>query len=153
MSGHLPFFFTSCSWAAQLQCLHRLCPATLPTAEHLDLHIKQTHFASPHQTHIGIHPFNSLAAVHAAAERYQPPLIYEDFSQATPLTTRSHNPDKKIHSMCTKCDETFSRPADLERHAKKHLPGMKVHKCLVAGCDYEGNYWKDKLDQHFRKRH
>lgn len=54
---------------------------------------------------------------------------------------------------CPTCNRTFSRVTDLERHAKKHDPGMRVYHCDVVGCEYQGNYRKDKRDAHVRMCH
>ncbi|MCJ1451643.1 hypothetical protein MMC28_001983 [Mycoblastus sanguinarius] len=54
---------------------------------------------------------------------------------------------------CTQCGRTFGRVSDLERHAKKHDPGMRIYGCHVEGCEYEGSYRKDKLDAHVKGRH
>ena len=53
-------------------------------------------------------------------------------------------------ALCTKCNQTFGRQADLERHALKHRP--KNIKCHVQGCKYR-TYRKDKLGEHVRRRH
>ena len=50
---------------------------------------------------------------------------------------------------CTTCTKTFSRQADMVRHAKKHS-GERQYLCPVAGCKYKGSYRQDKLDQHRR---
>ena len=37
---------------------------------------------------------------------------------------------------CPNCQRTFTRVADLERHAKKHRPGSKAFQCAIKGCKY-----------------
>lgn len=61
-------------------------------------------------------------------------------------------PPVPLRPMCTKCNKTFSRQSDLERHAKIHQADCKVFKCQVGGCTYS-NYRKDKLSEHVRRRH
>ena len=53
-------------------------------------------------------------------------------------------------ALCKKCDRTFGRQSDLERHAKKH--GPKNIKCQVQGCKYR-TYRNDKLGEHMIRRH
>ena len=53
-------------------------------------------------------------------------------------------------ALCKKCNQTFKRQSDLERHAKKH--GPKNVKCQVHGCKYR-TYRNDKLGEHMRRRH
>ena len=53
---------------------------------------------------------------------------------------------------CPTCDQSFSRKADLERHARVHRPGSKVHRCPHAGCGYSSTR-KDKLNEHARRPH
>ncbi|KAM0796002.1 hypothetical protein BDR22DRAFT_893691 [Usnea florida] len=61
-------------------------------------------------------------------------------------------PPIQQRALCTQCPRTFSRLSDLERHAKKHLPGPKEFKCHAHGCKYE-SHRKDKLVEHMRRRH
>ena len=53
---------------------------------------------------------------------------------------------------CATCDKSFSRKADLERHARVHQPNSKVHHCPHAGCGYS-YHRKDKVDEHARRPH
>lgn len=53
---------------------------------------------------------------------------------------------------CAECNKSFTRKADLDRHAKKHQVDAKVFRCGVAGCTFD-NYRKDKVSVHIRRRH
>ena len=53
---------------------------------------------------------------------------------------------------CAKCNKSFTRKADLDRHAKKHQADAKVFRCGVVGCTFD-NYRKDKVSVHIRRRH
>ena len=53
---------------------------------------------------------------------------------------------------CSICGKSFSRQADLERHAKKHRADATVHHCPHAGCAYS-YHRKDKVDEHARRLH
>lgn len=58
--------------------------------------------------------------------------------------------------VCPSCSRTFTRPSDLQRHVKKHVPGGKPFECSEPGCKYKGElgfYRKDKLLSHMRNRH
>ena len=71
-------------------------------------------------------------------------------------TSRSALPgldNAKAPIVCLTCAQTFTRRADLKRHTKKHQPNMRVYHCYVEGCNYRGNYRKDKLQQHVSNRH
>ena len=59
----------------------------------------------------------------------------------------------KPRSTCKTCRKSFTRPSDLNRHAKKHQPGARIYTCSIAGCDYEGSYRKDKLAAHVKNCH
>ena len=82
----------------------------------------------------------------------QPPL-----ANGTNVTALSANTGRqrvmKSRSTCKTCRKSFSRPSDLNRHAKKHQPGTRIYTCSVAKCDYEGSYRKDKLAAHVRNCH
>ena len=86
------------------------------------------------------------------AETSQP--ILDD---GTNLTASSANASRqrvmKPRPVCKTCRKSFSRPSDLDRHAKKHQPGARIHMCSVPGCDYEGSYRKDKLTAHVKNCH
>ena len=88
-----------------------------------------------------INPFDQL--------QYQPPL---DLNQ----NQHVNNPDNtkiRRRAVCETCNRTFSRHSDLERHAKKHQPGLVVFHCDVDNCDYKGSYRKDKLQAHVKRCH
>lgn len=58
--------------------------------------------------------------------------------------------------VCPSCNKTFTRPYDLQRHAKKHIPGGKPFEYPVQDCKYKeelGFYRKDKLFSHMRSVH
>lgn len=61
-------------------------------------------------------------------------------------------PDGRPRWACTACVNTFSRRADMERHAKKHS-AVREFQCDVAGCGYRGAYRQDNLEQHARNSH
>ena len=86
------------------------------------------------------------------AETSQPIL-----NDGTNLTAPSANTGRqrvmKPRPICKTCHKSFSRPSDLDRHAKKHQPGARIHMCSVPGCDYEGSYRKDKLTAHVKNCH
>jgi len=54
---------------------------------------------------------------------------------------------------CTHCQKTFSRKADLQRHAQKHQSGEPQFQCGVKGCDYGGSHRLDKMGSHIKNRH
>lgn len=86
------------------------------------------------------------------AETSQPTL-----ANGTNLTALSANTGRqrfmKTRSTCKACRKSFSRPSDLNRHAKKHQPGARIYTCSISGCDYEGSYRKDKLAAHVKNCH
>ena len=94
----------------------------------------------------------SSGDMEAVAETPQPTL-----ANGTNLTALSANNGRqrvmKTRSTCTTCRKSFTRPSDLNRHAKKHQPGARIFTCSVAGCDYEGSYRKDKLTAHVKNCH
>ena len=51
------------------------------------------------------------------------------------------------------CPKTFTRDADMQRHAKKHRHGEPQFQCGVRDCGYGGCNRRDKIIQHFRNRH
>lgn len=56
--------------------------------------------------------------------------------------------------VCFTCNKTFTRPSDLRRHAKKHMPDGRTFDCPIQGCRYKGQmgfYRKDKLDAHMER--
>lgn len=54
---------------------------------------------------------------------------------------------------CVQCRLSFTRKADLDRHAKIHQAGAKTFRCkVVKGCGY-ASLRKDKLTEHVRRRH
>ena len=59
----------------------------------------------------------------------------------------------KARSTCKTCRKSFTRPSDLNRHAKKHQPEARIYTCSIAECDYEGSYRKDKLAAHVKNCH
>ena len=77
-----------------------------------------------------------------------------NLSRAIPHSTTHHsNVVGRARSTCTTCNKTFSRRSDMERHAKKHQPTMRIYHCSVRGCEYEGSYRKDKLEAHVKNCH
>lgn len=98
------------------------------------------------------HTAYSSREMEGVAETSQP--ILDD---GTNLTAPSANTGRqrvmKPRPVCKTCRKSFSRPSDLDRHAKKHQPGAKIHTCSVPGCDYEGSYRKDKLTAHVKNCH
>jgi len=130
---HLPESFT---------CIHPGCTTCSPTADSLDRHIR-AHFAKAEKKLARLlpyHPFDSLAALHAAASKSNPPLTLSSASAGTPtsvqtptnsimsqtqspISTNSSVQSEGGRPTCQICNQSFSRFADLERHAKKHQPG------------------------------
>ena len=53
---------------------------------------------------------------------------------------------------CPTCGRSFSRKADLDRHAKMHRPDARVFSCGVVNCDFS-SYRKDKVSDHIGRRH
>ena len=98
------------------------------------------------------HTFHSTGDMERVAETSQPIPV-----NGTNLTPRATNSGRqrvtKPRSTCNTCRKSFSRPSDLDRHAKKHQPGSRAYTCSVAGCDYEGSYRKDKLTAHVKNCH
>ena len=80
--------------------------------------------------------------------QFQPPV---ELNQSQ----RCNNPENKTRgrSVCETCNRTFSRHSDLERHAKKHQPGLVLFHCSVDNCEYKGSYRKDKLQAHVKRCH
>ena len=98
------------------------------------------------------HKACSYGGMEGAAQTSQP--ILDD---GTNLTAPSANTGRqrvmKPRPVCKTCHKSFSRPSDLDRHARKHQPGARIHTCSVPGCDYEGSYRKDKLTAHMKNCH
>ena len=125
----------------------------LPMAqeEHYPLHGQDnrsvTGLAAPRQSWIGSPVLHT-----PEAQPPQPPRI--------PLETMTSSPSGSTgaaaRASCPHCEKTFSREADMERHAKKHLPEAKTFQCFVEGCRYNGEkgfYRRDKLMAHQRAKH
>ena len=73
--------------------------------------------------------------------------------QKTPYATRDNGLDLATQRpTCAKCSKSFTRKADLDRHAKKHQADAKIFRCGVVGCTFD-NYRKDKVLVHIRRRH
>ena len=53
---------------------------------------------------------------------------------------------------CVHCLQTFGRRGDMARHTKKHEAATAI-LCPVNGCEYPGNYRKDKVNQHIKNKH
>jgi len=69
-------------------------------------------------------------------------------------TTRPKDPMAiSSRAKCTHCQKTFSRKADLQRHAQKHQSGEPQFQCGVKGCDYGGSHRLDKMGSHIKNRH
>ena len=98
------------------------------------------------------HTAYSSGNMERVAETSQPTL-----ADGNNLTAPSANTGRqrvmKPRSTCNTCRKSFSRPSDLDRHAKKHQPGSRIYTCSIAGCDYEGSYRKDKLTAHVKNCH
>ena len=98
------------------------------------------------------HTAYSSGDMERVAETSQPTLV-----NGTNLTAPSANTGRqrvmKPRSTCKTCRKSFSRPSDLDRHAKKHQSGSRIYTCSIAGCDYEGSYRKDKLTAHIKNCH
>ena len=101
---------------------------------------------------VNSHATYSSGDMEAVAETSQPTL-----ADGNNLTALSANTGRqrvmKPRSTCKTCRKSFTRPSDLNRHAKKHQPGARIYTCSVAGCDYEGSYRKDKLTAHEKNCH
>ncbi|KAL2050961.1 hypothetical protein ABVK25_008707 [Lepraria finkii] len=150
--------------------LHAACNGIFPTAELLDLHFKP-HFKEPNIDH-GIHPYNSLAAVYAAVNQYDdhvvgtspanhngqtsgsaPTMSNNPFHPSSSNQSHSRDPSQNTLFLCPTCGRTIDRSGDLERHAKKHDPAMRVFQCEEPGCEFKGTYRKEKLNAHVRTCH
>ncbi len=85
------------------------------------------------------------------------PFDHHQFQPPVDLNQNHHvdNPDNKVRrrAVCETCSRTFGRHSDLERHAKKHQPGLVVFHCDVDNCEYKGSYRKDKLQAHVKRCH
>ena len=81
------------------------------------------------------------------------PVLNNSTNFTAPSATTSRQRVMKPRPVCKTCRKSFSRPSDLDRHAKKHQPGARIHMCSVPGCDYEGSYRKDKLMAHVKNCH
>ena len=136
--------------------------------------LSSPNFSSRHAPHMTMNhsfypipnSYNSMCSPYAAnsntacssgnmervAETSQPTL-----ADGNNLTAPSANTGRqrvmKPRSTCNTCRKSFSRPSDLDRHAKKHQPGSRIYTCSIAGCDYEGSYRKDKLTAHVKNCH
>ncbi|KAM0802808.1 hypothetical protein BDR22DRAFT_819481 [Usnea florida] len=81
------------------------------------------------------------------------PLEAAVYLPKTPHATHDNDLDlAPQRPTCTKCNQAFTRKADLDRHAKKHQADAKVFRCGVVGCTFD-NYRKDKVLVHIRRRH
>lgn len=83
--------------------------------------------------------------------------IMVNASTTSPMTNHNGDGDSDTadssRPTCSRCGKTFGRAADLARHAGKHDPAKRTHRCPVGGCDYMGNYRKDKLINHVKNCH
>ena len=115
------------------------------TISHSHSGISSPYASNSHMTY-------SSGDMEPVAETSQPTI-----ANSTNFTALSANAGRqrvmKTRSTCRTCRKSFSRPSDLNRHAKKHQPGARIYTCSVAGCDYEGSYRKDKLTAHEKNCH
>lgn len=87
------------------------------------------------------------------APSFNTPLELTGNLQGTPHATHDSGLDlAPQRPTCTNCNKSFTRKADLDRHAKKHQPNAKAFRCGVVGCTFD-NYRKDKVSVHIRRRH
>ena len=127
-------------------CLHPGCTASCPTADSLGKHI-EAHFTNLQESQLAdspYHPFDNLAALHVAAGAINLPtassfadsippttvLTSTDITMSetqSPTSTNSSARSYKTRSFCDICNKSFSRFADLERHAKKHQAGEQTN--------------------------
>ena len=106
-----------------------------------------TGLAAPRPGSVG-----STALLSPEAHSLQPPThpLGSVASSPSPSTKTANR------ASCPHCEKTFSRDADMERHAKKHSPAAKTFHCFVDGCKYNGEkgfYRRDKLMAHQRVKH
>ena len=141
--------------------MHKKCETTFRTAEALNHHVSE-HFVGPARDSPGLHPFDSLSAVHAAAaaqsidmahSEHQIPPTIPNMSAPRPTASIPLDDDHQNKSTCSTCGRSFGRFRDLERHARKHQPEMRTYLCNVEGCEYKGSYRKDKRDAHIKTCH
>lgn len=123
-------------------CLHLHCDKSFPTVEALQHHLS-THFE----------PTNpSSQAAYGAPQAFSitgnTPSVDSGNIAPARAVNHAHTPTPRPRPVCPACSCDFSRPSDLERHAKKHQFGAKIYRCFVEGCGYQGSYGKDKLRQH-----
>lgn len=81
------------------------------------------------------------------------PNVYTDLlmtDEQDLVATPSHNVDSNGRFICTLCESTFRRLADLRRHEHKHE--QPLFPCEVPGCEREF-YRMDKLRDHVQKVH
>ena len=142
-------------------CLHNECEFTYRMVEALYYHVSE-HFIGAASDISGLHPFDSLSAVHAAAanpstgithSEHQIPPTVPNMSNPRPTAPTPLDEDHQNKSICSTCGQSFSRFRDLERHARKHQPEMRIYLCNVQGCEYKGSYRKDKRDAHVKTCH
>lgn len=69
----------------------------------------------------------------------------------TAIQTVAHQAPQR--PTCPQCAQSFTRKADLDRHAKKYGDDGDRYFCAVEGCAYGGSHRKDKLVEHVRRRH
>lgn len=127
-----------------------------PMHNHIDASFPYADFPTP--------LMNSSAAATNGNSYSQSPLPATGFNTQSgaisepPTTFHAIDNDNDISKgatarpTCTHCARSFSRHADLDRHAKKHKPDSKTFRCRVAGCAYS-SYRNDKLIEHDRRRH
>ena len=102
---------------------------------------------------------NANMAYGVPSHHFGPAPLIENWIAAPTTGFATANNINQIHQaqlprpICPDCNQSFSRPSDLERHAKKYQPDLVTFKCHVQGCKYKGSYRKDKVQAHVKSCH
>lgn len=154
-------------------CLYLACDAIFPTSELLEAHVEECHNTINYSPHGFQHsatlsyanygpgqstvvrpsdmtPADNPGAIDGSIPAAQ---IMAVGHTTVPIQPVPQESDQAPVPTCTRCDKTFSRAADLDRHVKKHDPSLWNNHCSVAGCEYRGHYRWDKVLQHMKNKH
>lgn len=83
-------------------------------------------------------------------------LAFVQFDPTTRGPALGKPPSKQFPCEFEGCDKTFSREADMQRHAQSHRSGPRTYDCPANRCQRTGlkGFWRiDKLKEHLDSKH